>query len=416
MENRRVVVTGMGTINSLGFNVADFWDNLKAGKSGISRVSNIDLKDSPCLVGAEIKNASLNIEDYIDKKISRKMDRYCHLAMIASREAIAQSGLKESQADRDMIGVIIASGIGGINTYYDNAVKMYVSGHKKVSPFFIAMLITDIASGYISIENSYHGPNYSVSSACASAGHGISASYNHIVAGDADVMITGGSEASMSTLGFAGFTQCQALSTHYNDMPEKASRPFDRDRDGFVMGEGAGVLVLEELGHAVKRGAKILAEIASYGVSADAYHITAPIPDGSGAALAMKNALRKAGIKPEDVQLVNTHGTSTPLGDVAETKALKSVFGDYAYKLKVNSSKSMIGHTLGAAGGIEAIAVIKMIETGIVHPTINIDNPDPECDLDYVPGKAVSCDINYGISNSFGFGGHNVTLVFKKYQ
>jgi 3-oxoacyl-[acyl-carrier-protein] synthase II len=230
------------------------------------------------------------------------------------------------------------------------------------------------------------------------------------------MMITGGSEASMSPLGYAGFTQAQALSTAYNSTPEKSSRPFDKGRDGFVMGEGAGILVIEELEHAKNRGARIFAELASYGVSGDAFHITAPIPDGSGAALAMRNALKKAGLKPSDIQLVNTHGTSTPLGDIAETKAIKSVFGDHSYNLKVNSTKSMIGHTLGAAGGIEAIAVIKMIESGIVHPTINLDNPDPECDLNYVPGKAIACDITYGISNSFGFGGHNVTLVFKKYE
>lgn len=416
MNDRRIVITGMGTVNALGLNVNDFWEGLKAGKSGISRVTNLDLKDSPCLIGGEVKDADFNVEDYIDRKDARKMDRFCHFAIVAAREAIKESGLSNANVDKENIGVIIASGIGGIHTYYDNAVKMFSGGRKKVSPFFIPMLIADIASGYISIEYGYHGPNYAVASACASAGNGIACAFNHILVGDADVMITGGCEAAMSTLGYAGFTQMQALSTHFNDNPEKGSRPFTKDRDGFVMGEGAGVLVIEELSHAKKRGAKILAELVSYGVSGDAHHITAPCPDGLWTGLAMKNAMKKADISPTDVQLINAHGTSTPPGDLAETIAVKSAFGDHAYKLLINSTKSMIGHTLGAAGGIEAIAVIKMIQDKIVHPTINLDNPDPECDLNYVPNKAVSCDITYGLSNSFGFGGHNVTLVFKKYE
>ncbi len=414
--NRRVVVTGMGTVNCLGQNVGEFWDALKAGKSGISRISNADMKDSPCLIGGEVKNEKFNIEDFIEKKEARKMDRFCYFAVVAAREAIKDSKIENSDIDKERVGVIIASGIGGINTYYDNSIKMYTGGRKKVSPFFIPMLISDIASGYISIEYGYHGPNYAVSSACASAGNGIACSFNHIFVGDADIIISGGCEAAMSPLGFAGFTQMQALSTHYNDTPEKGSRPFDKNRDGFVMGEGAGIIVLEELSHAEKRGAKILAELVSYGVSGDAHHITAPHPDGFGAGLAMKSALKKGGIDPKEVQLINAHGTSTPPGDLAETMAIKSAFGEHAYKLLINSSKSMIGHTLGAAGGIEAIAVIKMINDKIVHPTINLDTPDPDCDLNYVPNKAVSCDITYGLSNSFGFGGHNVTLVFKKYK
>jgi len=416
MTNRRIVVTGMGTINSLGLNVSEYWNNIKAGKSGITRVTNVDLKDSPSLVGAEVKNEKFNPEDYIDRKLCKRMDRFCQFAFIAAKEAIEQSGILRNSIDKDRVGVVVASGIGGIYTFYDNVLKIEKGGAKRVSPLFIPMLITDIAAGYISIEYGFRGPNYSVSSACASASHGIACAYNHIMLGDADVMVTGGAEAAMSGLGYAGFTQAQALSTHYNDTPEKASRPFDKDRDGFVMGEGAGVIVLEELEHAKKRGANILAELVSYGVSGDAYHITAPTPDGSGAALAMKSALKKANLKPEDIQLVNTHGTSTPLGDIGETKAIKLAFGEHAYKLKVNSTKSMIGHTLGAAGGIEAIAVVKMIQDGIIHPTINLDNPDPECDLDYVPNKAIEYDVEYGISNSFGFGGHNVTLVFRKYQ
>lgn len=415
MKQRRVVITGMGTINSLGLNVKDYWEGLKAGKSGISRITNLDLKDSPSLIGGEVKNDKFIPENYMDRKLVKRMDRYCQFAFAASKEAVEDSGILKATIDKQRAGVIIGSGIGGIQTFYDNAVKMHTAGHNRVSPLLIPMLISDIASGYVSIEYGFQGPNYSVVSACASAGHSISAAFNHILMDDADVIVTGGSEAAITGIGFAGFTQAQALSTKYNNTPEKASRPFDTGRDGFVMGEGAGILVLEELEHAQKRGAKIYAELIAYGVSGDAHHITAPVPDGSGGALATKNALRKAGIAPSAVQLVNAHGTSTPLGDVAETKGIKQVFGDYAKKIKVNSTKSMIGHCLGAAAGVEAIAVIEMMRNKLAHPTINLENPDPECDLDYVPNKAVSLDIEYAVSNSFGFGGHNVSLVFKKF-
>jgi 3-oxoacyl-[acyl-carrier-protein] synthase II len=414
MNAKRVAITGMGTINSLGLTVSEFWENLKAGKSGLTRISNIDLKDSPSLVGGEVKNAVFNSENYMDRKLTKRMDRFCQFAFSATREAVESSGILKGSLNKQRVGVVIASGIGGIQTFYDNSVKMYTAGHNRVSPLLIPMLISDIASGYISIEYGFQGPNYSVASACASAAHSIASAYNHIIVGDADVMLCGGSEAAITGIGFAGFTQAMALSTHYNDTPEKASRPFDKGRDGFVMGEGAGVLVLEDWEHAQKRGASIYAELVSYGVSGDANHITAPCPDGSGGALAMRNGLAKAGLSPKDIQLVNAHGTSTPLGDVAETKGIKQVFGDYAGELKVNSTKSMIGHTLGAAGGIEAIAVVKMMETGIIHPTINLEDHDPECDLDYVPNKAVSHNVKYAISNSFGFGGHNASLIFKK--
>ncbi len=413
---RRVVITGMGTINACGMNVKEYWENIKAGKSGITKVTNVDLKNSPSLIGGEVKNEKFNPEELIDRKLARRMDRFTHFAFYATKEALEDSKLLESEIDKDRVGVNIASGIGGIHTFYENTIKMETGGHKKVSPLFIPMLITDITPGYVAIEYGFKGPNYSVSSACASASHAIGNAFNHIVCGDADVMITGGSEAAMSPLGFAGFTQAQALATKYNDTPEKASRPFDKDRDGFVMAEGAGILILEELEHAKRRGAKIYAEIVSYGMSDDANHITAPCPDGSGGALAMVNAMKKANIKPEDVQLINTHGTSTPLGDIAETKGVKLAFGQHAYKLKLNSTKSMTGHTLGAAGGIEAIAVVKMIEEGIIHPTINLENPDPECDLDYTPNVAVKYDVIYAISNSFGFGGHNVSIIFKKFE
>jgi 3-oxoacyl-[acyl-carrier-protein] synthase II len=343
------------------------------------------------------------------------MARYCHFAMAASKEAMEDSGLLKADIDKDKAGVIIGSGIGGIEIFYDQSVKLHEQGHNRVSPLLIPMLISDIATGYVSIQYGYHGPNYAAVSACASGGHAVVNAYNHIQMNDADVMITGGAEATITKIGFGGFTQAMALSTHYNDTPQKASRPFDRDRDGFVMGEGAGILILEELEHAKKRGAKIYAEVLSYGVSGDAHHITAPCPDGSGAALAMKNAIRKAGIKNEDIMLINAHGTSTGLGDIAETMATKSVFSEHAYKLRMNSTKSMTGHCLGAAAGIEAIACVMMIREGVIHPTINLDNPDPKCDLNYVPNKAVKQELSYAISNSFGFGGHNVSLIFKKF-
>ncbi len=415
MEKRRVVVTGMGVISALGKTVDEYWDKLKNGKTGISLVTNIDLGDSPSLIGGEVKNSDFNPEDYIDRRLMRRMDRFSHFAMYTADMAVADAGLDKGDHDPARVGVVIGSGIGGMHTYYENAIGMYEGGRKRVSPLFIPLLIVDIASGNVSIKYNFQGPNYAVSSACATASHAFAVSFNHILVGDCDVMVCGGTEAAMSTLGYAGFTQAKAVSTR-NDAPEKASRPFDIDRDGFVMAEGAGILVLEELEHAKKRGAKIYAEIAGYGVSADAHHITAPRPDGYGAALAMKNALRKANLDIKQIQLINAHGTSTSLGDIAETQAIKEVFGDYAYKLKVNSTKSMTGHTLGAAGGVEAIAVIKMINEGMIHPTVNLDNPDPQCDLDYVPNKAINYDIEYAMSNSFGFGGHDVTIVFKKYK
>ncbi|MFN4245128.1 MAG: beta-ketoacyl-[acyl-carrier-protein] synthase family protein, partial [Brevinematia bacterium] len=333
-----------------------------------------------------------------------------------ARKAIEDSGLNSYSAlDKERVGVIIGSGIGGGLQFYNNSIKFFQEGRKKVNPNFISMSITDTASAYVSIENGFSGPNYSVVSACASANHSIVVSIMHILLGDADVMITGGSEASLNGLCIAGFTQIDALSTR-NDEPQKASRPFDKNRDGFVIAEGAGILVIETLEHAMKRGAKIYAEIVGYGVSGDAFHHVAPCSDGSGAAIAMKNAIKMANISPQDVQLINSHGTSTPLGDKAEVIAIKTVFGDHAYKLKVNSTKSMIGHTLGAAGGVEAVAVVKMIETSKIHPTINQEEPDPECDLDFVPNKAIEMDVEYALSNSFGFGGHNACIIFKKWR
>lgn len=408
-------MTGMGVVTSLGLEVEEYFNNLVAGKSGISVLEIEDLDpDSPSKIGGQVKN--FDAESLLDKKVVRRTDRYTHFAIYASRKAIEDSGLLNySLLDKDRVGVIIGSGIGGGLQFYNNSVKFFQEGRKRVNPNFISMSIADTASGYVSMEYGFRGPNYTAVSACASANHAIVVSIMHILNGDADIMITGGSEAALNGLCIAGFTQIDALSSR-NDAPEKASRPFDKGRDGFVISEGAGILVLEELGHAMKRGARIYAEVVGYGVSGDAYHHVAPCPDGSGAALAMRNAIKMAGISPEDVQLINSHGTSTPLGDKAEVSAIKSVFGNHAYKLKVNSTKSMVGHTLGAAGGVEAIAVVKMLETGKIHPTINQEEPDPDCDLDFVPNKAIEMDVEYALSNSFGFGGHNATIVFRKWR
>lgn len=413
--NKRIVVTGLGVVTSLGLEVDEYFSNLLAGKSGISFLEIEDLDpSSPSKIGGQVKN--FDPEVYLDKKVARRTDRYTHFGIYAARKAIEDAGLNNYSAlDKERVGVIIGSGIGGGLQFYQNSVKFFQEGRKKVNPNFISMSISDTASAYVSIEHGFRGPNYTTVSACASGNHALVAAIMHILLDDADVMIAGGSEADLCGLAIAGFTQIDALSKR-NDAPEKASRPFDKLRDGFVIAEGCGILVLETLEHAMKRGAKIYAEIVGYGVSGDAYHHVAPCEDGSGAAISMKNALKMAGISPQDVQLVNAHGTSTPLGDKAEVMAIKTVFGDHAYKLKVNSTKSMIGHTLGAAGGVEAVAVVKMLETGKIHPTVNQEEPDPECDLDFVPNKAIELDVEYAISNSFGFGGHNSSILFKKWR
>lgn len=419
MDKKRVVITGMGCVSSLGTSVDSTWNNLLQGKSGIINVTDRDpegMENIPSKIGAAVKDRDFSPLDFLEKKEARRMDRFSHLAIAAAQEAVNMSGLEMYKAlDRDRAGVLIATGIGGIHTYYTNAVKLMKFGPRRVSPYYIPMLINNIASGHVSIKYGFRGPNYSVTSACASGAHGIAAAYNHIITGDADVMIVGGTEAALTALGYAGFSQAQALSTGFNDTPERASRPFDKDRDGFVMGEGAGVIVLESYDHAQKRGARILSEMISFGMSADCHHITAPCPDGSGAALAMEKALESGSVTKDMIGLINTHGTSTPLGDIAETTAIKRVFGEQARRLQLNSTKSMIGHTLGAAGGIEAIVLAKMLAEGKVHPTINLDNPDPECDLDYTAHQTAETDAQYGLSNSFGFGGHNISLLLKKY-
>ncbi|MGL4561258.1 MAG: beta-ketoacyl-ACP synthase II [Brevinema sp.] len=413
MQLKRVVITGMGAITPLGLDVNDFWNNLKSGKSGISKIERFDTTDYATKIAGEIKN--FVVEDYIDKKMAARMDLFCQFGVATAKEAIKDAGLQDiKNLNMDRVGVVVGSGIGGLRTFQENSEALMSRGPRRVSPMFVPMSILDMISGYISIEYGYRGINYAVTSACATGPHSMVAGFNHIRLGEADIMIAGGGESTVTELGIAGFIQARALSSAFNDTPELASRPFDKDRDGFVMSEGAGILVLEEYEHAIKRGAKIYGEILSYGATADAHHITAPHPDGAGACAAMDIAVKNAGIKKEDIDLINMHGTSTPLGDIAETLAIKKSFGEHAYRLHCNSTKSMAGHALGAAGALEAIAIMKMIEDSVIHPTINIFNQDQACDLNYTANVAVNKELNYVLSNSFGFGGHNVSLVFKK--
>lgn len=410
---KKVVITGMGIISPMGHNVEEYWQNLIAGKSGVTRITkyNPDEIDIPVKIAAEVKN--FNPEEYMDKKLTRRMDLFSQFGMAAAKQAITQAGIdQEGAVDKERVGVLIGSGVGGIKSLQKNIVDF--DRKTRISPFFIPMIITDMAAGLVSIEYGFMGPNFSISTACASANHSILEAFHIIKRGDADIMVTGGAEGSVTDLNICAFSTAQAISRR-NDEPEKASRPWDKDRDGFVLGEGSGVLVIESEESAKKRGATILATLLGGGMSADAHHMTAPHPEGKGAALCMKIALERAGLKPEQVQYVNAHGTSTELGDIAETNAIKLVFGNHAKKMKVNSTKSMVGHLLGAAGGVEAIACIKSIMHDTLHPTINLDNPDPQCDLDYVPHKAQKLELQYALSNSFGFGGHNCSLVFGKY-
>ena len=410
--DRRVVITGCGVISPIGIGIEDFWNSLASGKSGVSRVSSFDASQFSTQICAEVKN--FEPEKYIDKKKIRKMDRFTQLASAAAKIAIEDAKLDIKREDPFRVGVIVGSGIGGIATVAQEHRTLLEKGPRRVSPFMIPMLITNIAAGEIAIAYNIQGPNYSLSSACATSNHTVGDALRLICYGDADVIIAGGSEAAITPLGLAGFCAAKALSTR-NDDPEHASRPFDKDRDGFVMGEGAGIVILESLDHALSRGASIRAELIGYGATDDAYHITAPSPDGESAARAMSNALADGGVKPEEVDYINAHGTSTPLNDKVETLAIKKVFGDYAYKIPVSSNKSMIGHLLGAAGVIELIATILSMEKEMIPPTINYEFPDSECDLDYVPNKARPKKINVALSNSLGFGGHNATLVVRKY-
>ncbi len=410
---RRVVITGMGVISPVGNTVNEFWNNLLECKSGIDIIKKFDTEGLRVRIGAEVKN--FNVEDYMDRKEAKRMDIVCQYAMAATKMAIDNSKLTDYEFDPYQVGVVTGSGIGGIHTFEQQHSVITTKRAKFVSPLFIPMMIADIIPGHISMKYNFMGPNYSVASACATATHAIGTSMRHILAGDADVIITGGAEASITPLALAGFTNMKALSKR-NDDPKTASRPFDKDRDGFVMGEGAGILVLEELEHAKKRGANILAEITGYGFSGDAHHITAPHPEGKGAQLALKRALEVSELKPQDIQYVNAHGTSTPLNDKYETKAYKAVFGDHVKTMHISSTKGVTGHLLGAAGAVEAIALTQAVSNNIVPPTANYQTPDPDCDLNIAPNKPVEKEIKAGLSSNFGFGGHNAVIALKKYE
>ena len=409
--HKRVVVTGMGVIASLGHNVADFWSSLLAGKCGIDRVTLFDPKDHSCQIGAEVRNwdpAAL-----MDPKEVRRNDRYTHFGFCAARQAAVDAQLDMAKEDPDRVGVIIGSGIGGMLTIETQHKVLMERGPRKVSPFMIPALISNMCSGLVAIDLGARGPNFSVVSACATATHAIGESLRMIRGGEADVMVCGGSEAAITPLAYAGFCSMKAMSTN-NENPQKSSRPFDLNRDGFIMGEGAGILVLESLEHALARGARIYCEIAGYSATCDAYHITSPDPEGKGLSLAMSRALNDARVLPAEIDYINAHGTSTPYNDKFETLAIKKVFGEQARKVMISSTKSMTGHLLGAAGGVEAIVSVKTIQTGEVPPTINLETPDPDCDLDYVPNVKRSGAIKTVLSNNLGFGGQNAALVFRK--
>jgi len=409
-SSRRVVVTGLGVVTSLGHDVASFWASLLAGKSGVDRVKQFDPSDFACQIGAEVRN--WDVTQHMDAKEARRNDRYTHFGFVAAMQAVRDSGLDLGREDGDRVGVIIGSGIGGMHTYETQLKVMAERGPRKVSPFTIPSLIINMCSGLVAIECGARGPNFGVVSACASGTHALGEAARAIRLGEADVMIAGGSEATITPFAYASFCAMKAMSTR-NDAPQQASRPFDRNRDGFVMGEGAGILVLESLEHAQARGARIYCELAGYAATCDAFHITQPDPDGKGLSLAMRRALAGAGIAPETVDYINAHGTSTPYNDRFETLAIKKVFGDHARRMAISSTKSMTGHLLGAAGGIESVICIKVIETGMVPPTINLEDPDPDCDLDYVPNTARHLRVRTVLSNNLGFGGQNAAIVFK---
>ena len=409
---RRVVITGMGAVTPLGNDVKSFWEGIKSGKNGVSRVTQFDASDLKTQIAAEVKD--FEPTDYIDKKEARKMDRFTQLAMVAASEAVADSGLDMEKEDPWRVGVITGSGIGGIGTFEQQHTALMERGPGRVSPFFIPMMIGNIAPAQIAIKFKARGVNENVVTACASSTNAIGDAFRHIQYGQNDVIIAGGAEAVVTKIAFAGFCNMKAMSTR-NDDPAHASRPFDAERDGFVLGEGAGFVILEELEHAKARGAKIYAELAGYGATDDAYHITSPIPGGEGGAKAMELAIKDAGLEPKDITYINAHGTSTKYNDHFETDAIKSVFGDAAKTVAVSSTKSMTGHLLGAAGGVEAIVCALAIKEGYIPATINYENPDPDCDLDIVPNRGREQEVTAAMSNSLGFGGHNATIVLKKY-
>lgn len=412
MKQNRVVITGLGAVTPLGNDVATTWDNLLAGKSGIGELTRVDSTPFPTKIAAELKD--FDPANFMDKKEARKMDRFTQYAVASALMAVKDANLEITSANAERVGVWIGSGIGGMETYEQQFKIFQEKGLRRVSPFFVPMLIPDMAAGQVSITLGAKGINSCTVTACASGANSIGDAFKVIERGDADVMITGGCEAPITTMAIAGFSAAKALST--NPDPSTASRPFDLNRDGFVMGEGGAILIIESLEHAKKRGATIYAEIAGYGATGDAYHITAPAPEGEGGVRAMSQALKDAGLRPEDIDYMNAHGTSTYYNDKYETIAVKKVFGDHASKLAISSTKSMTGHLLGAAGAVEAIFSVKAIVDSIIPPTINLETPDPECDLDYVPNQARKQEVRAVLSNSLGFGGHNATLVFKKYS
>ena len=415
MELKRVVVTGLGAITPIGKNVSDYWNGLLQGKNGAAPITHFDTSKHKTKFACEIKD--YDAREYFDRKEVRKMDAYAQYGIIAANEAVKDAGIDVDSIDKNRIGVIWASGIGGLGTFHDEIAAFALGdGTPRINPFFIPKMIADIAAGHISIKHGFRGPNFATVSACASAANALSDSYNYIRLGKANAFVTGGSEAAVTAVGVGGFNSLHAISTR-NDDPKTASRPFDKDRDGFVMGEGGGGLIFEEMEHALARGAKIYAEVAGAGLSGDAYHMTAPHPEGLGAYLCMQAALEDAEMTVEDIQHINTHGTSTPVGDVVEPKAIVNLFGEYAYKININSTKSMTGHLLGGAGAIEAIAALLAVKNDIIPPTINHFTDDPQIDnkLNFTYHKAHKRIVNAALTNTFGFGGHNASVIFKKF-
>lgn len=410
--NKRVVITGLGAITPIGNNVEEFWKGIKEGKSGIDEITLFDTTDYKAKLAGEVKN--YNPEDYLDKKSAKRLDRFSQFAVIASKEALEDSGINNENTDMTRVGVIVSSGIGGLKTIEDQNKNLIEKGPDRISPMFIPTAIVNMATGNVAIELGLKGESFAMVTACASATHSIGEAFRMIRHGYQDAMVVGGTEASITPTGVAGFSNIKALSTTEDKL--RASIPFDKERSGFIMGEGAGVIVLEELEHAKKRNAKIYAEIVGYGASSDAYHITSPLPDGEGGARAMVNAIKDANLKPEDVTYINAHGTSTPLNDKCETAAVKTALGEQSKKVMVSSTKGHTGHLLGAAGGVEAIACIKAIEDSFVPPTIGYKVPDEECDLDIVPNEGRNMEVKVAMSNSLGFGGHNSSVIFKKYE
>lgn len=409
----KIVITGMGAVTPIGIGLEPFWQSLMEGKSGASVVTTFDVSSYPCRIAADVKN--FDPAAFIEKKKIKRMDRFTQFAMAGAKMALEQSGLDLSKENPERIGVIVGSGIGGLQTIEEELETLLKKGPRRVTPFLIPKLISNMAAGEIAIAYGFAGPNYAVASACATANNAIGEALRHLRYGDADVMVCGGAEAAITQLGLSGFSQAGALAESYNDRPEKASRPFDKNREGFLMGEGAGIVILETEDHARKRGANILAELAGYGTTDDAYHITSPSPEGKSQTRAVRQALEDAKIQQDEVNYINAHGTSTLINDKAETLVIKTVFGERAKKIPISSTKSMTGHLLGAAGGVELIATILSMQKGRIHPTINYETPDPDCDLDYVPNTPREGKVTCAISNSFGFGGHNAVLVVKTY-